>query len=192
MQTQVSGKQIDIGEALRSHVTGQLDAMVGKYFDRAIDASVVFVREAHLYSAECSVHVGSGISVQAKGKADEIYASFDAALQRIDKQLRRYKRRLRNHHASQKDRAGAVERAQSYVLAAEPDAAEEPVELKPVVVAETVTEIAALTVGEAVMRLDLADQTALMFRNRTHGGLNVIYRRPDGTIGWIDPENAGR
>ena len=193
MQTQVSGKQIDIGDALRGHVTDRLEAMVTKYFDRAIDASVVFTREAHLFSADCSCHVGSGISVQSQGKAAEIYASFDTALERIEKQLRRYKRRLRNHHANQKDRADAAERAQTYVLAPEPEAHEdEPAELKPVIVAETVTEIAVLTVGEAVMRLDLADQTALMFRNRTHGGLNVIYRRPDGTIGWIDPESAGR
>jgi ribosomal subunit interface protein len=193
MQTQVSGKQIDIGDALRGHVTDRLRGMVAKYFDRAIDSSVVFSREAHLFSADCSVHVGSGIFVQSHGRAAEIYACFDVALERIEKQLRRYKRRLRNHHANQKDRTGGIEQAQAYVLAAEPEAhEEEPAELKPVIVAETATEIAVLTVGEAVMRLDLADQPALMFRNRTHGGLNVIYRRPDGNIGWIDPAKADR
>jgi len=193
MQVQVSGKQIDIGDALRGHVQGRLEALVTKYFDRAIDAGVVFTREAHLFSADCAVHVGSGISVKASGSAAEIYASFDAALERIEKQLRRYKRRLRNHHAARRDRGGEVEPAQAYVLAAEPDGHdEEPVELKPVIVAETAVEIDTLTVGEAVMRLDLADQPALMFRNRSHGGLNMIYRRPDGTIGWVDPAKAGR
>ncbi|HUN49998.1 MAG TPA: ribosome-associated translation inhibitor RaiA [Candidatus Sulfotelmatobacter sp.] len=193
MQIQVSGKQIDIGDALRGHVAERLEALVGKYFDRAIEASVVFAREAHLFSADCLVHVGSGISVQSHAKAAEIHASFDAALERIDKRLRRYKRRLRNHHANRKDHGGPAEQAPAYVLAAEPDSHdEEPAELKPVIVAESMTAIEVLSVGEAVMRLDLTEQPALMFRNRAHGGLNVIYRRADGNIGWIDPERADR
>jgi ribosomal subunit interface protein len=100
MQVQISGKQIDIGDALHRHVEERLQAMVAKYFDRAIDASVVFAREAHLFDVDCSVHVGSGISVQGHGEATEIYASFDVALTHIEKQLRRSKRRRRNHHGA--------------------------------------------------------------------------------------------
>lgn len=194
MQVQVSGKQIDIGDALRSHVGERLFVTVGKYFDGAIDGAVVFSRQGSFFRADCSVHVGGGISVKAQSEAADIYASFDAATDRIDKQLRRYKRRLRKHHLSRRTgpEAGDIP-ALAYILAAEPEVAEgdEPVDFAPLVVAETTTEIATLTVGEAVMRMDLASQPALMFRNSGHGGLNVIYRRADGNIGWIDPRQPG-
>ncbi|HYM31249.1 MAG TPA: ribosome-associated translation inhibitor RaiA [Candidatus Cybelea sp.] len=98
MKVQVSGKHIDIGDALRGHVEDRIVAVVAKYFDKAVDAATVFSREAHLYRADCSVHVGSGISAQSHGTADEIYASLDVALERLEKQLRRHKRKLRNHH----------------------------------------------------------------------------------------------
>ena len=187
MQVQVSGKQIDIGDALRTHVMERLGELVAKYFDGAIDAAVVFSRQGSFFRADCSVHVGSGISVQSHGEASDIYASFDVTAGRIEKQLRRYKRRLRDHHNSRKARGDGMIPAQSYVLAPEPEEAEAPVEFAPLVVAETTTEIATLTVGEAVMRMDLASQPALMFRNSAHGRLNMVYRRPDGNIGWIDP-----
>ena len=194
MQVQISGKQIDIGDALRTHVGSRLSELVGKYFDDAIDGSVVFSRQGSFFRADCSVHVGGGISVQAQSEAADIYAGFDAAADRIDKQLRRYKRRLRKHHLSRRstltDEALA---AQAYVLAPEPEdeGEEEPADFAPLVVAETTTEIATLTVGEAVMRMDLASQPALMFRNRGRGGLNVVYRRPDGNIGWSEPRHPG-
>ncbi len=190
MQLHVSGKQIDIGDALRTHVGERLADLVSKYFDTAIDSAVVFSRQGAFYRADCSVHVGSGIAVQSHGEAAEIYASFDTTADRIEKQLRRYKRRLRDHRASRRARNDSVLPAQVYVLAAEAEGSEEPAEFAPLVVAETTTEIATLTVGEAVMRMDLSSQPALMFRNSAHGGLNMIYRRPDGNIGWIDPRQA--
>lgn len=187
MRIVITGKQIDVGDALRSHVEDRLEVGVTKYFDRAIDAHVVFSRQGPLFRADCSVHVGAGINVQSHAELDEIYASFDVAAERVEKRLRRYKRRLRNHH---KMPLGETLPAQSYVIAAETEDAEEPeeaVEFQPVIVAEASTEIASLTVGEAVMRMDLASLPAMMFRNRAHGGLNVVFRRPDGNIGWIDP-----
>ncbi len=190
MDVSVKGKHVDVGEALRGHVMDNLNANVRKYFDRALDASVTFSREAHSFRADISVHPGRGLVVQGGASAGDAYAAFDGALGRITKQLRRYKRRLRDHHK----RRGAEETlpAQQYVLAAEREDEEAPVDGKPAVIAESPAEIATLTVGEAVMRMDLADAPVMMFRNSAHGGLNVVYRRADGNIGWIDPANTRR
>lgn len=189
MHVLITGKQIDIGGTLRSHVEDRLASGVAKYFDGAIDAHVVFSRQGPLYRADCSTHVGSGITVQSHAEADEIYASFDHAAERIEKRLRRYKRRLRNHH-----KISSIEsiEAQAYVIAAEEEDEhrDEPEDFQPVIVAETTTDISLLTVGEAVMRMDLAELSVMMFRNRASGGLNVVYRRADGNIGWIDPQQT--
>ena len=117
MQLTVTGKQIDIGDALRQHVEASLGSILGKYFKTAIEAHVVFSKEAHLIRAEISVHIGRGIVVNAGAAAAEAYAAFDAAAERIAKQLRRYKRRLRDHHAKSREPAEAGERARDYVLA---------------------------------------------------------------------------
>jgi len=184
----VTGKQIDTGDALRRHVEASLDSILGKYFKAAIEAHVVFSREAHLSRAEISVHIGRGIEVNAGAAATEVYAAYDAAAERVAKQLRRYKRRLRDHHAKAREPSEASERARDYVLAPVADEADEDAGGGPAVVAEMSTELPNLTVGEAVMRMDLADAPVLLFRNRSHGELNLVYRRADGNIGWIDPE----
>ncbi|HZT88741.1 MAG TPA: ribosome-associated translation inhibitor RaiA [Stellaceae bacterium] len=195
MQLSITGKQTDVGDALRSHVAASLDGILDKYFGAAIEAHVVFSREAHLVRAEIAVHIGRGIMLNARAAAGDHYAAFDAAAEHVGKRLRRYKRRLRDHHkARQAETAeGAqAERAINYVLAPIDDEAEEGAgasssEGAPVTIAETSTELPHLTVGEAVMRLDLAGTPVLLFRNRAHGKLNVVYRRGDGNIGWIDP-----
>lgn len=180
---------MDVGDALRGHATDQLGDAVTKYFARAIEATVTFSPEAHRkVRADIMVHPGRGLVVQGGAQADDAYAAFDGALNRIAKQLRRYKRRLKDHHKSRDDQG--VLQAQQYVLAADDREDEVAEDASPAVIAEMQTEIATLTVGEAVMRLDLADVPVLMFINRAHGGLNVLYRRPDGNIGWIDPSNA--
>jgi ribosomal subunit interface protein len=190
MHLTVTGKQIDTGDALRRRVEAGLDAILGKYFKTAIEAHAVFSKEAHLIRAEISVHIGRGIVVNAGAAATEVYAAYEAAAERIAKQLRRYKRRLRDHHAkAAREPSEASERARDYILAPiaeetdEDDAAG-----GPTVVAEMSTDLPNLTVGEAVMRMDLADAPVLLFRNRSHGELNLVYRRADGNIGWIDPE----
>lgn len=191
MQLTVTGKQIDTGDAFRRHVEGSLGSILGKYFKTAIEAHVVLSKEAHLTQAEISVHIGRGIVVNAGAAAAEAYAAFDAAAERIAKQMRRYKRRLRDHHAKAREPSEASERARDYVLAPIAEEAEEDeqdVEGGPAVIAEMSTEVPSLTVGEAVMRIDLADAPVLLFRNRSHGALNLVYRRADGNIGWIDPE----
>jgi ribosomal subunit interface protein len=199
MQLSVTGKQTEIGDALRRHVEGSLGSILDKYFKTAIEAHVVFSKEAHLSRAEISIHVGRGIVVNARASASEAYLAFDAAAERLAKQLRRYKRRLRDHHAKGREPAGAGERAMDYVLApigeedAEQEAGGEEAEAgelngAPAVIAEMSTELPSLTVGEAAMRMDLAEAPVLLFRNRSHGELNLVYRRTDGNIGWIDPE----
>ena len=188
MQLSVKGKQLDVGDALRTHVGDSLSRILGKYFGDAIEVSVTFSRHGHLYRAVVAAHVGRGIQVQAQGDADEPYPAFDSAADRLAKRLRRYKRRLRNHHKDAGPVLAALP-AQQYILAgdAESEAAEDEIDGRPVVVAEMATEIPSLTVSEAVMRMDLAELPALMFRNSSHSGLNMVYRRPDGNIGWIDP-----
>lgn len=191
MNVIVKGQHIDVGDALRQHVSDSLGSVFDKYFGDAIDVTVTFSREAHLLRSAVSAHVGRGIVAQSEATADQAYAAFDLAADRLSKRLRRHKRRLRDHHKTPIEAFAA----DHYVLAGEEDenaATAERTEGRPAVIAEMKTEIPTLTVSEAVMRLDLADSGALMFVNRAHGGLNMVYRRPDGNVGWVDPKgNVG-
>lgn len=191
MRIQVSGKQIDIGDALRSHAEDRITEVVGKYAGRPIEAVVTFSRDGHEHVADAWVHLSSGMTAQAKGRAEEIYAAFEAAAERMDKQLRRYKRRLKDHTRSREFPIEASD-APSYILAGRDDHAEdaEPESLQPIIVAETETRVPYVSVGEAVMQMELAGSALLVFRNEAHGGVNVVYRRDDGNIGWIDPRNT--
>jgi ribosomal subunit interface protein len=191
MRIQVSGKHLDVGEALRTHCEQKLPEVVGKYAGRPVEASVVFARDRHEYLSDASVHLSTGLTVQAKGRASEIYAAFDGAMERMEKQLRRYKRRLKDHHRA---RAVPIEAmgAASYILAGGQELSEEaePETLQPIIVAEMETRVQSLSVGEAVMQLELGGAPLLVFRNNAHGGVNVVYMRDDGNIGWIDPRNT--
>lgn len=190
MRIQISGKQMDIGDALRTHVEDRLGEAVGKYFDRPVDAVVTFCKDRHQFVADSSVHLATGMTVQATARADEVYASFEGAVDRMEKQLRRYKRRLKDHHRDRQDPIEAME-ASAYVLRGHDDNdTEEPTSLQPVIVAEMATRVPSLSVGEAVMQMELAGAQLLVFRNDAHGGVNVVYRRDDGNIGWVDPKNA--
>jgi ribosomal subunit interface protein len=194
MKTLVQGKQLDVGDALRERIEATIEQIAAKYFANPIEATVTLSRDAIGFRADIGVHVGKGISVKSEGSNPDPHAAFDAAAERIDKQLRRYKRRLRDHH---RGHSGDAVPAAQYVIAAESDDAPEPepageTEWQPIVVAEMETTIEALTVGEAVMRMDLASVPALMFRNRGHGGLNMVYRRPDGNVGWVDPTSQSQ
>jgi ribosomal subunit interface protein len=194
MNVIVKGQHIDVGDALRQHVGDSLTSVFGKYFGDAIDVTVTFSREAHLLRSSVSAHVGRGIVAQSEATADQPYAAFDLAAERLSKRLRRHKRRLRDHHKTPLE----TRAAEHYVLAAESDevsgdgGAAEAADGMPAVIAEMKTEVPVLTVSEAVMRLDLEDSSALMFVNRAHGGLNMVYRRRDGNVGWVDPKgNTG-
>lgn len=198
MKVLVTGKQLDVGESLRGHAEATIAAIVERYFERAIEAHVVFCRERHLILSDISVRARRGLLVQCHGEATDPYVAFDSAAERLDKQLRRYKRRLRKHHKAAKDDADALA-AVDYVLAPLPEEEAKPTaeadDQPPLVIAEMPTSIPRLTVSEAVMHLDLADLPALMFRNSAHGNLSLVYRRRDGNVGWVDPDlsaQAGR
>lgn len=193
MQLTVKGKQLDVGDALRTHVAENLSTVVGKYFSKPMEAAVVLSRDAHLFKADIQVRVGRGIVLQSVSDATEPYPAFDTACEKLDKRLRRYKDRLRGHHGVENGEAPIPARYQ--VIEAEPEHHDEAVPEKahPMVIADMTTQIDTLTVGEAVMRMELAEAPALMFRNRANGGLNMVYRRADGNVGWVDPalEKAG-
>ncbi len=189
MQITVSGKQVDLSDALRTRVAEQLDTIAGKYFDHALEASVTFSRARSFFTCDINVHAGRGLTLRGEGEAADANGAFDDAAEHIAKRLRRYRRRV-NEHARDHAQRDRPEAGRQYVLRQEDDTAErgdEPIASFATVVAELPAEIATLSVGDAVMRMDLADQQVLMFRNSASGDLNVVYRRSDGHIGWIDP-----
>ncbi|MCF3592388.1 ribosome-associated translation inhibitor RaiA [Rhodobacteraceae bacterium LMO-12] len=189
MRYQISGKQIDIGNALQSHVKQELSLAIGKYAERPTDATVIFSKSAAEFICEATVHLSTGLTASARGRAHEIYAAFDSCCEKMEKQLRRYKRRLKDHH---NERSEPVELygGSSYILASDhEDEDSEPENLQPMIVAEMEAKIQSLSVGEAVMQMEIAGAPVLVFRNEGKGGLNVVYRREDGNIGWIDPQS---
>ena len=200
MQITVSGKQVELSDALRTRVASQLDQIAGKYFDHALEAQVTFSRARSFFTCDINVHAGRGLKLRGEGEAADAHAAFDDAAEHIAKRLRRYRRRV-NEHARDTAQRATPEAARQYTL--RPDDENEDVKAHATagkgvngdayatVVAEARMEILRLSVSEAVMHMDLADQPVLMFRNRATGAMNVVYRRPDGHVGWIDPDVAG-
>lgn len=196
MQLNISGRHVDLGESFRTHAEARLQDGVNKYLDRVTKVEVVVSKESHLFRVDIHGNTGthSHVVVNSKGASTDVYAAFDQAAERLEKQLRRYKRRLTNHHGI-KDAKAIAElsshvRAKKYVLKPEDDHRELEDEGAPVVIAEKPTEIETLTVSQAVMKMDLSDLPALLFVNSAHGRINVIYRRIDGNISWVDPEGV--
>jgi len=195
MDIQVSGKNMELGDALQIHVTEKLEDGVRKYFDRGAEASVTFAKERHLIGCDVTAHLASGVFLAAHGEGGDAYGAFDESLAKLEKRIRRYKRRLKNHHASGKEPLPA-EKASYYLL--EPlkaenddqDAAADETDPSPIVIAESQTALREMTVGAAVMQLDISEQPAVVFKNAAHGRINIVYRRRDGHIGWIDPAAA--
>jgi len=188
MHIQVTGKQIDVGDALRFHVEDRFTNAIAKYSENPIDSVVTFSKDRHEFKCDASAHLSTGLFAQASAKADDIYAAADGCCERLEKQLRRYKRRLKDHHKSRSEPISAME-ASAYVLAGRRSDDEEPDGDEPIVIAEMKERIQSLTVGEAVMQMEMADKPFLLFKNHKNGGMNVVFRRDDGNIGWIDPAN---
>ena len=186
MQISIKGKQLAVGEALRIHAEQSLTSLVAKFFDKAIGATVVLSREAFNFRVDITVHPFRGIIVQGSGVASEAYAAFDTAMHRIERQLRRYKGRFFDH----KTKGEVVEAQYSIIAVQEENNKEEDTvpDDTPIIVAEMSAEIPICSVSGAVMRLNLANVAAILFRNSVHGRLNMVYRRSDGNIGWIDPQ----
>jgi ribosomal subunit interface protein len=195
MQINVSGKQVDLSDSLRTRVASSLDVIAAKYFDHAMEANVTFGRARSFFTCDINVHAGRGLRLRGEGEAGDANAAFDDAAEHIAIRLRRYRRRVNDHHRALAQRE-RPQQARAYVLRADSDdsaTVQLPGQTGPTfatIIAETQTEIGVLSVCDAVMRMDLADQPVLMFRNATTGELNVIYRRTDGNIGWIDPANG--
>jgi ribosomal subunit interface protein len=199
MQLTVSGKQVDLSDALRVHVSRQLETITGKYFDHALEAHVTFSRARSFFTCDINVHAARGLILRGEGEAGDAHAAFDDAAEHIAKRLRRYRRRV-NEHAREVTRKAQPEMARQFVLREiydREDGSEELVEPKingavpevgphAAVIAELQTEVETLSVSEAVMRMDLTDQPVLLFRNAGNQALNVVYRRSDRHIGWID------
>lgn len=195
---QVSGHHVDVGEALRVRVTDDITSSIGKYFDRGGNADVTVSREGHSFRVDCVVNLASGQQLQSHGLAGDARTAFDTALDKIETRIRRYKRRLRSHSVAANAKAAEV--ASYYVLRPPEEEAGDheswdsgdEVNGAPaaMVIAETDVVIKTLTVSQAVMELDLTESQTIVFRNAAHGGLCVVYRRPDGNIGWIDPERT--
>lgn len=191
MQIQITGKHLETGDALREHVEQQVEAGISKYFERGVEVNITFSKEGHAFRSDCTVHLDSGLRVQATGDDMDVYASFEKGLVKIEKQLRRYKRRLKNHHANKTGRQILNQMAMEHTLAPEPDDGELPEEYQPVTVAETPVNVPKLSVSEAVMQMELAHAPFLIFRNAAHDTINIVHRRGDGNIGWIDvPKDA--
>jgi ribosomal subunit interface protein len=195
MKVQVSGKHVDVGTALRTRVTDELIASIGKYFDRGGDAEVVVSKEGHSFRVDCLVTLASGQALQSHGLSADAHGAFGVALHKIETRIRRYKTRLRSHSVAAS--AKAAETAALYVLRSPEDTdaqdgwdEEEAGAPSAMVIAETLAPLRTLTVSMAVMELDLTESQTIVFRNAAHGGLSVVYRRPDGNIGWIDPERT--
>lgn len=190
MKVTVSGKGVDIGEAFSNYAQERVENGVSKYLDRVNGVDVVASKQGHEFVININGNTGTseGIIIKSTAKAPDIYAAMDAASDKIETQLRRYKRRLTDHHRRQEGNAASALKGTKYVIEADKSQSEhEPQEDAPVVVAEKPTHISTLTVSEAVMRMDLAELPALMFHNAANGRLNVVYRRADGNISWVDP-----
>jgi ribosomal subunit interface protein len=199
MQVQIAGKHVDVGEALRTRVSHEITNAIGKYFERGGDADVVVSRDGHAFRVDCAVTLASGQQLRSHGTGADAHSAFGASLEKIETRIRRYKRRLKDHHHAASARA--AEMAAYFVIrspeeegegdwdAAEPAGVDGRVP-SGMVIAETEREIRTMTVSMAVMELDLTESQTIVFRNAAHGELSVIYRRPDGNIGWIDPERT--
>ncbi len=182
MQINVAGKGMDIGESFRQHAENRLTEGVQKYLDRVVSLDVVVSKESHNFNVSINGNTGtsSNIIIKSTAQAPDVYAALDAAAEKIEKQLRRYKRRITDHHKQQSNEFHGVK----YVISADEKEAEAE---QPIIIAEKATKINTLTVSEAVMRMNLAELPALMFYNAASGRLNVVYKRADGNISWVDP-----
>jgi ribosomal subunit interface protein len=194
MLFRVSGKQIDIGEVLRTRVGQRIAEVMNKFFDGGYSGHATIGKEGFGFRTECVVHLDSGVTLHVEGMAADAYASADHAALRIEKRLRRYKRRLKAHASRVNGRATpSMADAQSYVITApDRDSAEEITEFNPVIIAESTTTLEQLSVSEAVMELDMTGAPVVMFRHAVNGRVNIVYRRADGNVGWLDPPAAAQ
>lgn len=191
MPFRVSGKNIDIGEALRTRINQRVADATAKYFDGGFSGHVTVGKEGFGFRTECVIHLDSGIVLEADAHAADAYASADQAAARIEKRLRRYKRRLKDRQVTRPDGhvldRGSIDATSHVIAAPEPDSEEEVSQWNPVIIAESTTALKRLSVSDAALELDFTGAPVVVFRHAGHGRVNLVYRRADGHIGWIDP-----
>ena len=190
MTLRISGKSISVGEALRDRVSERTDEVLRKYFDGNYSGHITLSKDGFGFKTDCALHLDSGVTLEAESNAADAYASADAALLMIEKRLRRYKSRLKDRSARKAHVASAALAAldaTSYVLEAPAEGEDEVTGYSPVIIAEATTSLKRLSVSEAVMELDLSGAPCLVFQHGVSGRVNIIYRRADGNLGWIDP-----
>ncbi|TDQ62142.1 ribosomal subunit interface protein [Maritalea mobilis] len=184
MSLRVSGKNMDVGDSLRTKAHDHLESAITKYFDGGYDGHLTLEHEGTRFNADVVVHLDTGVVLQAGADAGDAVSAFEDAAGHIEKRLRRYKRKLKNHRRNaQTDKF----KAQSYILASPEKEEEVEEDFNPAIIAETTDNLHTMSVGEAVMELDLAQSDVIVFRHAGHGGVNVVYRRADGNVGWVDP-----
>lgn len=187
MDIRVSGHQMDTGSALQDHAGDRLTGMVEKYFSRALSSTVTFGKAgAGAFSCNIVLHVNHGLILKSHGEAHDAHQCFDRAADKIEKQLRRYKRRLKDRHEQTSHAARQEEAGYTIFEAEEPDSEEEVADA-PLIIAETRIDVPEVSVSDAVMMLDLRHTNALFFKNAGTERHNMVYRRPDGSIGWVEP-----
>ena len=191
MSIQITGKNIDVGDALRQFIEERMEQIVEKYIGRDVSGHVRVQKEHNMFRTSCSIKLRSGLTLESTGDSDDAYASATQSFEKLDKRLRRYKRRLKNHHhdSSHANRYTSGHAATDSLVESRDDETANGYEEAPVIVAETQMIVPALSVSDAVMQMDLAEQPVLVFKNASHGDINVVYRRADGNIGWIDTSN---
>ena len=188
MSLRISGKHMEIGDAFRSKIEGRVGEAVGKYFDGGYSGSVTVEKSGSRFSADCVVHLDTGISLQAAGQAQDPQLAFDAAAERIEKRLRRYKRRLKAHPVS--TATDWIDLDYRVVAPVAEEDEEVPEDYAPAIVAESTVALKTMSVASAVIELDTKDSPVFVFRNAGNEHVNVVYRRADGNIGWIDTSSA--
>ncbi len=189
MTIQVTGKNIDAGDAFKDYISDKLKAALSKYIGDDLSGHIRLEKERGRFHTQCSIRMRTGLVLEANGDGGDAYSSADSAVEHLEKRVRRYKRRLKDHHAARAD-DGAItlSPARDYTVKADDEHHEEGQDAHPVIIAEAESSIGEMAVSEAVMQLDLTDKPFLLFRNAAHGGVNIVYRRGDGHIGWIDPK----
>ena len=190
MTLRISGKSISVGDALRSRVSERTDEVLRKYFDGNYSGHITLSKDGFGFRTDCALHLDSGITLEADSNATDAYASADQALLMIEKRLRRYKSRLKDRSARKTYAANAALAdidAPSYVIEAPAESDEEVTTYSPVIIAEATTSLKQLSVSEAVMELDLTGAACIVFQHGSSGRVNIIYRRADGNVGWVDP-----
>jgi ribosomal subunit interface protein len=189
MQIKITGKHIEVGDALRSHIEAKLQSFRERFFEGSVHGTVILEKQRGQFLCDCTLHLATGLVLQSHAQNADAMGSADAALSHLEKQLKKYKQRLKDHHRQPRDNHIAMA-ASYFVIDADEHEDDRELGHNPPVIAESAATVPKLSVGEAVMQLDISTSNFVLFHNSKEGRINVVYRRPDGNIGWLDPRAA--